>query len=86
MSEPLLDTAKDFRIGLGLDFAWWCAGALGALLVGTVCAFRFVEREDLLALVAGVVGGLVTEDIVGVAVGVLAELGSAWFVSRGRLG
>lgn len=41
-----------------------------------VDAFCLVEGEDPLTLVAGVVGVLLTEDVVGVAVGELVELGS----------
>lgn len=59
-----------------LDLAGRGARALGALLVGTVEALCFVEGEHLLALVAGVVGVLLAEDVVGVAVGELVELGS----------
>lgn len=46
-----------------------------------VDTLRFVEGEDLLALVAGVVGVLLAEDVVGVAVGELAGLGSVVCVS-----
>jgi hypothetical protein len=52
------------------------AGTLGALLVRALGAFRLVQREHVLAFMAGVVGGLVAEGVIGVAVGVLAGLRS----------
>lgn len=59
-----------------LDLAGRCAGTLGALLVGAVGTLCLVKREDLLTFVARVIGVLLTEDIVGVAVGELVKLGS----------
>lgn len=64
-----------------LDLSGRRAGALGAFLMRAVDTLRFVEGEDLLALVAGVVGVLLAEDVVGVAVGELAGLGSVVCVS-----
>lgn len=69
-----------------LDLSGRGSRALSALLVGAVYALRFVEGEHLLALVAGVVGVLLAEDVVGVAVGELVELGSSGGVSMDRLG
>jgi hypothetical protein len=74
--ELLLDPSEHFRIGLRLDLARRRAGTLGALLVRAIGAFRLVQGEDVLALVAGVVGVLLAEDVVGVAVGKLVALRS----------
>lgn len=76
MCELLLNTTENFGIGLRLDLAGRCAGTLGALLVGAVGTLCLVEREDLLTLVARVIGVLLTKYVVGVAVGELVELRS----------
>ena len=72
----LLYPSEHFRIRLGFDLAWRCAGTLGALLVRTCGTLCLLQGEHILALVARVVGVLLTEGIVRVAVGVLARLRS----------
>lgn len=75
-SKFLLYPSEHFWIRLGFDFAWRCAGTLGALLVRACGTFCLLQGEHVLALVARVIGVLLTEGIVRVAVRVLARLRS----------